>query len=111
MILKTKIDWLQNKEMSDAEKEIMQAKKDVMGDDYVDDYEDEYEEIEKNAIIDGCNDKIYIEIDSETVCLVRLLGADYYPTESGSMQRIEERLYFKSTLDEIYENLTKHINK
>jgi hypothetical protein len=110
MILKTKIDWLQNKELSDSEKELLQAKKEFLGDDYIDDDEKQYEEIEKNAIIDTDSDKLYIEIDDEKVCMVRLLGGDYYPTEDGALQRIEERLYFMSTLDEIYNTLTNNNN-
>lgn len=105
MIIKTKIDWLQNKVLTDEEKEVLEAKRIVLGDDY--DANDEYDETEKNAIIDTTNDKIYIEIEPEKVCMVRLLDAQYVYTEDGRMERIEERLYLKSTLDEIFENLNK----
>lgn len=109
MILKTKIDWLQNKVLTKEEQEILQAKKEVLEDAY-DIINEEFEEAEKDAIIDTVNDKIYIEIEPEKICMIRLLDANYAFTESGQMERIEERLYFKSTLETIYNELTNNKN-
>jgi hypothetical protein len=105
MILRTKIDWLQNKVLTKEEQEILEAKREVLEDDY-DAAAEEYEETEKDAIIDTVNDKIYIEIEPDKICMIRLLDAQYAYNEAGKMERIEERLYFKSTLEQIYNELT-----
>lgn len=109
MILKTKIDWLQNKNLTKEEQEILEAKKEFLEDAY-DIINEEFEEAEKDAIIDTVNDKIYIEVEPDKICLIRLLDANYAFTESGRMERIEERLYFKSTLETIYNELTNNKN-
>lgn len=110
MIIRTKIDWLQNKEVSKEELELIQAKKDVLGDDYdpsEHEKDEEYEETKKNAIIDLVNDKIFIELEEDKVCIIKLLDATYSYNEQGAMERIEERLYIDSTLDEIEQQLNK----
>lgn len=106
MIIRTKIDWLQNKELSETEKEFLEAKKEF--EENFDSFNEEYEETEKNAIIDTDSDKLYIEVETERICMTRLLDGQYILAENGNMERIEERLFFKSTLDEIYNELIKN---
>lgn len=109
MIIKTKIDWVQTRELSEEERERIEAKKAVLEDRYdpFEDEEDLFEDAEKNAIIDTNNNKLYVEISENKICLTNLLGGEYIVMENGSTQRVEERLYFKSTLEEIYTELTK----
>ena len=102
MIIKTKIDWLQTKKLSEYE----QAKREVVGDDFKDDT-DPYEEAEKDAVIDTGNDKMYIQIEPDKICMIRLLDAQYLYSENGQLERIEERLMFKSDLETIYNELTQ----
>lgn len=109
MILKTKMEWLQTKVLTKEEKEILEAKKDVLQEAY-NEMEDEYESSERDAVIDTVNDKIYVEVEPGRICMMRLLFADYMYTEGGQMERIEERLYFKSTLETIYNELTTNKN-
>lgn len=101
MILKTTIDWLQNKPLS--EEEI--AKREVLGPDYKS--TDDYDEVEKSAIIDTSDDKLYIEIEPNKICMTKLLGGEFIVDDNDIIQRMEERLYFKCTLAELFENLMK----
>lgn len=107
MIIKTKIDWMQNKKLSDEEKEIIEAKKAVL--DNYNGYDEEYEETEKEAVIDTVNDKIYIQVEENKICLIRLLGGDYFPNEQGVLERIEERIYFQSNLDDVFKQLKEEL--
>ena len=70
-------------------------------------FKDETEEVEKDAIIDTVANKLYIQTSEDKVCITNLLTGEYVENENGNIERIEERLYFKSTLDEVYEQLTK----
>ena len=109
MIIRTKIDWLQNKELSTEEREILDAKREFL--ESYDEYEEEYEETTKEAILDTFNNKIYIQVEENKICLIELLGGQYIQDESGAMRKMEERLYFESTLDELYDQLIKDSNK
>ena len=109
MIIKTKIDWLQTKNLSEEEKKLLEAKKSVV-DDY-NEYEEEYEEAQKDAIIDTLNDKVYIEVEDNKICLIRLLEGMYFPTGEGSVERVEERMFFESNIQDIYEQLIEENNK
>lgn len=102
MILRTQIEWLEPKQLSEEE----QAKLDYLGKHYVPDDEEIYTEVLKNALIDTSDNKLYIELDSTSVAMSNLLSAIYVVKGNGEVQRNEEKLYIKSTLDEIYENLT-----
>ena len=101
MILRTKIEWLQQKQLS--EKEI--AKREVLGTDY--DSSETYETVIKTAIVDTENDKLYVEAGEGKICMTKLLNAEYAYTENGQIERIEERVTIFETLDNIYEQLTK----
>lgn len=107
MLLKVKIDWVQNKKLTKEEQEQLDAKIEVLGSDYEDSYEDRYDEVEKLALIDTENNKMYVEVEDNKVCLTRLLTAEYIPTSTGNVERIEERLYINTTLVEIEKQLTK----
>lgn len=105
MIIETKIEWRQRK--SSELSEVEEAKRIVLGDDYVPpEDEDKFEDVMKNALIDVECEKIYIEIDDETICITRLLDAQYVYNEKGGLERIEERVFFKGILSEIKEKLT-----
>jgi hypothetical protein len=99
MILRTRIEWLQLKKLSANEL----AKREVLGSDY--DSSDEYETVEKEAIVDTINDKLYIELTPEKICMTRLLNAEYAYNENGQIERIEERVTIMETLDNIYNKL------
>lgn len=100
MIIRTQIEWLQQKQLSD--KEI--AKREVLGSDY--DTSDAYETVLKTAIVDTVNDKLYVEISDTKVCMTKLLSAEYAYSEGGQIERIEERVTILETLDNIYNQLT-----
>lgn len=101
MILRTKVDWLENKELS--EQEI--AKREVLGKEYEPD-EDVYNKVSKNAIIDTGENKLYVEVDEDKICLTPLLNGEFIVADD-QVQRMEERLFFESKLDLIYELLTE----
>lgn len=101
MIIKTKIEWSEPIEISEEEK----AKREVLGSEYQP--IDDYEKLEKEAIIDTVENKLYVEIDERKVCLTELLGADYLYSDSGFITKMEEKIYLITTLDKIYKMLTK----
>ena len=105
MILRTIIDWEQDKEMDEYEKSVFEARR-IVDPDY-NPYADDslFESTTKNAIIDTVQNKIYVEISDDRLCMTKLLGGEYVII-NDEIDRLEERLYFQSTLDEIYEKLT-----
>jgi hypothetical protein len=104
MILRTKIAWLKAKEETEEEK----LKKEVLGDEYQEDTSKEsFDKTKKDAIIDTDNDKIYIQLYEDQVCIQKLLQTEFLPTEDGTLTRYEDSIIIYSTLDEIYEQLTK----
>lgn len=105
MIIRTKIEWSQTKELTESEKEIREAKKSVLKD-YNPHEEDDYETVEKQAIIDTEDDKLYVEISENRICLTSLMTGEYMIVED-SIQKVSNRIYFEATLDEIMEKLTK----
>lgn len=105
MIIRTKIEWSQAKELTESEKEFREAKRSVLKD-YNPHEEDEYETVEKQAIIDTEDDKLYVEISENRICLTSLMGGEYMIVED-SIQKVSNRIYFEATLDEIMEKLTK----
>lgn len=107
MIFKSKIYWTQTKEMSEKEKEIQQAKMEVLGDDYEFDEEIEFENTEKNVIIDTSDNIMYVELNEEEICISELLGGDYIMQENGDITKMKDMVYIKSTLKEIWEKLNK----
>lgn len=106
MILRTTVDWEQTKEMTEHEREVMEARAEF--DPTYNPHADDslFESTVKSAIIDTDNDKLYIQISDEKLCMTKLLAGEYFALDNGEIERVEERLYFKSTLDEIYEKLT-----
>lgn len=109
MILKTTVEWTQDKKLSKSEKENIDAKREVLGENY-DPYEDQhllYEETVKNALIDTNENKLYVEISEDRICMTHLLGCQYIATSDDLLQTVTEKLYFKSTLDKIMKELKK----
>lgn len=104
MIIKTKIEWNQTKELTESEKELREAKKSVLKD-YDPTNEDEYETVIKRAIIDTKDDKLYVEISENKICLTNLMNGEYMVFDD-SIQKVSNRIYFEATLDEIMEKLT-----
>lgn len=100
MILKTKIDWLESKKITDEEK----AKKEVLGDEYVAPKE-EFEKTKKDAIVDTFTDKLYIEVSKNKVCIMRLLDTQFLPGADGSYEKFEDTILIEGTIDDIYEKL------
>ena len=105
MILRAKIDWLQPRKLDPAEKEKIEARKEF--EPHYNSSKDENEEVEKDSIIDTGNNKLYVQTTEDKVCMTNLLKSDFIENEEGNIERIEERIYFKSTLDEVYEQITK----
>lgn len=106
MILKTNIEWEQSKDLSDKERELMEARAEVDPGYNPHDDEDLFELVIREAIIDTDNNKLYVEVSKDKICMTELLGGQYIG-DGETTQRIEERLYFKSTLEEIYGKLIK----
>lgn len=106
MILLTEIEWEQNRELSELEKEKIEAKREFVPE--YDPYSDDslFEQTIKRAIIDTDSDKLYVEVEYNKICMTNLLGGVYI-TENNYTQRVEERLYFEAKLEDIYKNLTE----
>ena len=107
MILRTTVEWTQDKKISPEDLEKLKAKQEVLGRDYnpMEDQHLLYEETVKNAIIDTDSDKIYVEISANRICMTRLLDAQYICDSENVIQTVTEKLYFESTLEEIEEAL------
>ena len=103
MIIRTKIDWSQEKKLDPIEKEKIEAKAEVVPE--YDPYDDLNEEVEKEALIDTTEDKIYVQVDDNKICMMNLLSGEYILTDT-SVQRFQERIIFKGNLDEIEKKLT-----
>ena len=103
MIIKTEIDWLIEKKLTEEEKELIEAKKEVLGNDYVPEL-DQYTSLKKDAIIDFENQFIFVSTDENEVCVTRLLDSDYFPVD-GTVHKMTDRQYFKGNLDEVYNTL------
>ena len=105
MVIKTEIDWLVEKKLTKEEKEIIDAKKEVLGNDYIPEL-DQYTSSKKEAIIDFENQFIFVSVDENELCVTRLLDSDYFPIE-GTVHKMTDRQYFKGNLEEIY-NILKN---
>ena len=105
MVIKTEIDWLVEKKLTEEEKEIIDAKKEVLGSDYIPEL-DQYTSSKKEAIIDFENQFIFVSVDENELCVTRLLYSDYFPIE-GTVHKMTDRQYFKGNLEEIY-NILKN---
>ena len=105
MIIKTEIDWLIEKKLTEEEQELIDAKKEVLGNDYVPE-SDQYTSSKKDAIIDFENQFIFVCTGENEVCVTRLLDSDYFPVD-GTVHKMTDRQYFKGNLDEVY-NILKN---
>lgn len=102
MIIRTKIEWTQEKKLDELEKQKLEAKAEFEPD--FDPFEEMYEDSEKEAIIDTNQNKVYVAIEPGKICVMNLLGAEYIVV-GKSVQRFQERVTFEGDLDEIYNNL------
>ena len=105
MVIKTEIDWLVEKKLTEEEKEIIDAKKEVLGSDYIPEL-DQYTSSKKEAIIDFENQFIFASVDENELCVTRLLDSDYFPIEE-TVHKMTDKQYFKGNLEEIYNKLKK----
>ena len=105
MVIKTEIDWLVEKKLTEEEKEIIDAKKEVLGSDYIPEL-DQYTSSKKEAIIDFENQFIFVSTGENELCVTRLLDSDYFPV-GGAVHKMTDRQYFKGNIEEIY-NILKN---
>ena len=105
MVIKTEIEWLAEKELTEEEKEIIDAKKEVLGSEYTPEL-DQYTSIKKDAIIDFENQFIFVSTGENELCVTRLLDSDYFPV-GGAVHKMTDRQYFKGNIEEIY-NILKN---
>lgn len=105
MIIKTEIEWLVEKKLTEEEQEIIDAKKEVLGSDYVPEL-DQYTPLKKDAIIDFENQFIFVSTGENELCVTRLLDSDYFPV-GGDVHKMTDRQYFKGNIEEIY-NILKN---
>lgn len=105
MIFKTKIEWRQEKELDPLIKEELEAKAEFVTD--YDPTDELYESIEKDCVIDTNDDRMYVQVSENKICMANLLGGEYMVLPDG-IQRFEERIYFKGDLNDIYTELTKN---
>ena len=105
MIIKTEIEWLVEKKLTEEEQEIIDAKKEVLGNYYVPEL-DQYTPLKKDAIIDFENQFIFVSTGENELCVTRLLDSDYFPV-GGAVHKMTDRQYFKGNIEEIY-NILKN---
>ena len=105
MIIKTKIEWLKEIELTEEEKTIIEAKRAVLGGEYIPE-DIKYDAVTKDAIIDFENQFIFVSVDENELCVTRLLDSDYFPIE-GTVHKMTDRQYFKGNLEEMY-NILKN---
>ena len=105
MVIKTEIEWLVEKKLTEEEQELIDAKKEVLGNDYVPEL-DQYTSSKKDAIIDFENQFIFVKVYENELCVTRLLDSDYFPIE-GTVHKMTDRQYFKGNLDDVY-NILKN---
>lgn len=102
MILRTKLEWSAEKKLDPIEKEEIEARMEF-DPAYIPD-NDLYEDVQKECIIDTDNNLIYVQVEPDKVCIVKLLGGQYLELSIG-VQRFEERVFIESNLEEIYKEL------
>lgn len=105
MIIRTKIEWSQDKQLDPVEKEKIEARAEFESS--YDPYEDLTEIVEKEAIIDTIGDKLYVQIEEDKICMLNLLSGEYILTNT-SIKKFQERVIFRGTLDDIYTLLTNN---
>ena len=100
MIIKTKIEWLKEIELTEEEKTIIEAKRDVLGGEYIPE-DIKYDAVTKDAIIDVKNKLLFVQVEQDEICVTKLLESTYVSIEGG-VQKLTDRQYFKGDLEELY---------
>lgn len=100
MIIKTKIEWLKEIELTDEEKAIIEAKRAVLGGEYIPE-DIKYDAVTKDAIIDVKNKLLFVQVEQDEICVTKLLESTYVSIEGG-VQKLTDRQYFKGDLEELY---------
>lgn len=100
MIIKTKIEWLKEIELTEEEKTIIEAKRAVLGGEYMPE-DIKYDAVTKDAIIDVKNKLLFVQVEQDEICVTKLLESTYVSIEGG-VQKLTDRQYFKGDLEELY---------
>jgi hypothetical protein len=100
MIIKTKIEWLKEIELTEEEKTIIEAKRAVLGGEYIPE-DIKYDAVTKDAIIDVKNKLLFVQVEQDEICVTKLLESTYVSIEGG-VQKLTDRQYFKGDLEELY---------
>ena len=100
MIIKTKIEWLKEIELTEEEKTIIEAKRAVLGGEYIPE-DIKYDAVTKDAIIDIKNKLLFVQVEQDEICVTKLLESTYVLIEGG-VQKLTDRQYFKGDLEELY---------
>ena len=104
MVIKTKVEWLKEIELTEEEKTIIEAKRAVLGGEYVPD-DIKYGAVTKDALIDLRNKLLFVQVEQGELYLTKLLESTYVSIEGG-VQKLTDRQYFKGDLEELY-NIVK----
>lgn len=100
MIIKTKIEWLKEIELTEEEKTINEAKRAVLGGEYIPE-DIKYDAVTEDAIIDVKNKLLFVQVEQDEICVTKLLESTYVSIEGG-VQKLTDRQYFKGDLEELY---------
>lgn len=100
MIIKTKIEWLKEIELTEEEKTIIEAKRAVLGGEYIPE-DIKYDAVTEDAIIDVKNKLLFVQVEQDEICVTKLLESTYVSIEGG-VQKLTDRQYFKGDLEELY---------
>lgn len=106
MIYRTVIEWTQEKKLDPVEKEKILAREEF--DKEYDSYDDLNETVDKEAIIDTNENKLYVQVEDDKVAMLNLLSVEYVFMESF-LRKFQEKIVFKGNLNEIEKKLTKKI--
>ena len=72
MIIKTKIEWLKEIELTEEEETIIEAKRAVLGGEYIPE-DIKYDAVTKDAIIDVKNKLLFVQVEQDEMCVTKLL--------------------------------------
>ena len=100
MVIKTKIEWLKEIELTEEEKTINEAKRAVLGGEYIPE-DIKYDAVTEDAIIDVKNKLLFVQVEQDEICVTKLLESTYVSIEGG-VQKLTDRQYFKGDLEELY---------
>ena len=100
MIIKTKIEWLKEIELTEEEERMIKAERAVLGGEYISE-DIKYDAVTKDAIIDVKNKLLFVQVEQDEICVTKLLEPTYVSIEGG-VQKLTDRQYFKGDLEELY---------